>query len=311
VKLFITGISGLLGLNFALQGKERFTVSGAYYNHPVALDGVETGALDITSILKVEEVFSSLQPDVIVHTAGLTNVEECEKSPALAHRLNVVGASHVATVANTLRARLVHISTDHLFDGTKPWREEADTPAPLNTYARTKWLAEKAVQEACPSALIIRTNFFGWGGSIKASFSDWILQGLEQRRALTMFSDVFFTPILINHLVDVIIEMVVRNTTGVIHVAGSERLTKYDFALQMADIFGYPTDGIHPISVDDLQLPAKRPYDMSLSSAKLGRCLQIQVPSVADGLGRLKSLKKEGWKQAMETAHLFSADLRG
>jgi len=302
MKLFITGISGLLGLNFALQVRECFQVSGCYYTHPIVLDGIQLLKLNITSFGALEQALRKIRPDVIVHTAGLTNVEECEADPELAHRLNVEAAQHVARVADSMEVQLVHISTDHLFDGTRSWRTETDSPVPLNVYAKTKWQAEQVVLQACPDALIIRTNFFGWGTSVRTSFSDWILRALEQQRELTMFPGVFFTPILINGLVDLVLELIARGATGIFHVAGGERLSKYSFALQVAEVFGYPKNGIRAISFEDFPFKARRPKDMSLSSRKAESVLQVRMPTVAEGLERLHRLRGKGWQEALQKA---------
>lgn len=266
------------------------------------MERTETLRLDVTQLQAVEETLSGIRPDVIVNTVALTNVDECEGDPGLAHKLNVKSAQHLATVASTLGSQFVHISTDQLFDGVSPWKTEADPPAPINTYARTKWLAEQAVLEACPNALIVRTNFFGWGTSIRTSFSDWILQGLEQQRKLTMFSDVFFTPILINQLIEVITKLVSIKSGGIFNVAGAERLSKYAFAVQMAEVFGYPTHSILATSVQDFPFKAARPVDMSLSSKKTELYLGIQMPTVAEGLERLHSLQKNRWQEGIENS---------
>jgi len=302
VKLFITGISGLLGLNFALQVRDHFTVSGAFHSHPVSPDGCETMPLDVTSLQAVEDVLGSIRPDVVVHTAALTDVERCEANSALAHQLNEEAARHVARSATAVGAQLVHISTDHLFDGSRPWATETDPPTPINAYATTKRLAERAVLEECPDALIIRTNFFGWGTSIRPSFSDWILKSLEQHLPLTMFNDVFFTPILINELVDLIIDLILRRTKGTFHVAGAERLTKYDFALKLAAAFGHTTEGIAPVSIDDFAFSAVRPKDMSISSKKVESYLGVAMPPVAVCLEGLKLLRQNGWPQLLACA---------
>ncbi len=302
MRLFITGISGLLGLNLAWQGRERFEVGGAFFGHPVSMAGIEPVQLDITLLEAAEEALARFAPDVIVHTAALTNVDECETDGLRAHLLNVTAAHNVAVIAANLGAGLVHISTDQLFDGTKPWTTETDTPAPTNNYGRTKWLAEQAVLGACPNALIVRTNFYGWGTSVRRSFSDWIIENLESRTELTMFSDVYFTPILINQLVDTIIKLIGRQASGLFHVAGSERVTKHDFALRLAEAFGYPSDRIRPISVDGFSFKARRPKEMSLNSGKAEGFLQIRMPTVVEGLERLRSLRGSGWPQELQNA---------
>jgi len=302
MKLFITGISGLLGLNIALQVRERYEVSGCYVTHPVALDGMRALKLDLTSPEETEIAVRRIQPDLVIHTAGLTSVETCEADPSLAYRLNVEATHHIAKAASDLGARLVHISTDHLFDGASPWTMEGDTPHPLNVYAETKLQAEEVACQLCPDALVIRTNFFGWGTSIRASFSDWVLKSLEQGRELTMFADVFFTPILINHLVELILRLVDHSAAGIFHVVGGERLSKYDFALKVAEVFGYPKDKIRAVSVEDFPFKAQRPKDMSLSSEKAESYLGLRMPDAEEGLKHLKSLEAEGRREALEEA---------
>ena len=291
-----------MGLNLALHLRERYQVSGCYYAHPIALDGIRAMQFDLTSFEAVNGVMRRIQPDVVIHTVGLTSVEGCEADPGPAHRLNVESAHYVAKVANTLGARLVHISTDHLYDGASPWQSEEDTPCPLNTYAKTKLQAEEAVIQACPDAMVLRTNFYGWGTSVRTSFSDWILKSLEQGRELTMFSDVFFTPILINDLAQMILRLVDGDAKGIFNVAGRERLSKYDFALRLAEVFNRPRDKIRATTVKEFPFKARRPEDMSLSSKKVEDYLGARMPATEDGLKRLKDLELAGHRSVLEGA---------
>lgn len=299
MRLFITGISGLLGINLALQARERFQVDGCYYAHPVVMDGMCPAKLDVSSFVALDRTLRTVRPDIIVHTAGLTNVDACEANPEQAYRLNVEATHHVAKIAYALGARLVHISTDHLFDGTKPWKAETDNPTPLNVYARTKLQAEHVVAEACPQALVVRTNFYGWGTPVRASFSDWILVALRRGEELRMFTDVFFTPILINDLGEIILELIAAGASGLYHIAGRERLSKYDFAMRVADVFDIPDPRIQPISVEEMSLRAVRPKDMSLGTDKVARFLGREMPMVSEGLARLRWLEETGWYGAV------------
>ena len=135
-----------------------------------------------------------------------------------------------------------------------------------------------------------------------AFFSDWILNALAESRELTMFNDVFFTPILINDLVDKMIDLMVRKATGIFHVAGGERLSKYAFAIELTQVFNYSKDNIRQISVERFPFRAKRPKDMSLSSEKAGRYLGMRMPAVKDSLNRLKEKEGEGHPAALERA---------
>jgi dTDP-4-dehydrorhamnose reductase len=248
---------------------------------------VQTFWLDVTDKSATEQALRELNPDVILHTVALTNVDECESNPTLAHQINVEATQNIASIASELEAKMVHISTDQLFDGLEAWKTEDDVPTPLNVYGKTKQLAESAVIDQNKTSLVIRTNFFGWGLPPRSSFSDWILRGLDQRQELTMFTDVFFTPILIDHLVDTVFSLVEQNGSGIFNVVGADRLSKYDFAMQLADTFNYPTDKVRATSVSDFDYRAARPNDMSLSTEKLAQYLGRPVPRIADGLNQL------------------------
>lgn len=266
------------------------------------MDRVNAVRLDTTNADEVERVLSAAQPDLIINTVGLTNVDECESNRTLAQGLNADSAKIVARLAHREKISLVHISTDHLFDGTAPGNSETNITNPINNYAVTKKLGEIAVQDACPDSLIIRTNFYGWGTTTRPSFTDWILRSLAEEQRLTMFTDVFFTPILINHLVESIIDLVYHRASGVFNVVGSERISKYAFALKTADVFGYSAETIIPIKVEDFHFEAPRPQDMSLSVAKIEKYLGKLMPDVMAGLKTLKELGEQGTASELRTA---------
>lgn len=302
MRLFITGMSGLLGLNAALQTKEQREVSGCYYSHPIFVKGVRALRIDATRYDELRDVLEGIRPDVILHTAGLTNVDRCEENPSLAYQLNVSTSENASRIAAALGASLIHISTDHLFDGTQALVKEETPPTPLNVYGRTKWEAEQVVQRYCPGALIIRTNFYGWGTSRRKSLSDWILDGLQTHRSLGMFSDVFFTPIFVNDLIDVSLSLLEAGGTGVFNVAGSERVSKDLFARLLAEVFTYSQNGIRCVSIDEAGLRARRPRDMSLSCEKVTGFLGRKMPGVMDGLKRMKAFYEQGWHKTMDMA---------
>jgi dTDP-4-dehydrorhamnose reductase len=302
VKLFITGISGLLGLNVAHLARDRFQVSGCYSSSPVDIEGVESLELDIIDFTSTRSALRARKPDVILHTAAWTNVDGCQTDPDRAELINAGASRNLAAIASNLGARFVQVSTDQLFDGESPWKTEGDIPAPINVYGETKWRAEQQVANVCPSALILRTNFFGWGTSKRASFSDWILNSLKLGRELTMFNDVFFTPILINQLADVIFKLIEREASGLFHVAGAERISKFDFAMRLSEVFGYSSEHIRPGGLTSVPLEACRPLDMSLGSGKVEHYLKVRMPVVAEGLERLKSLHEAGWPETLECA---------
>jgi dTDP-4-dehydrorhamnose reductase len=302
VKIFVTGISGLLGVNFAAQVRGSHEVSGAFLRHPIALDDVTAIELDVCDAAALERQLDAVRPDVVLHTAGLTNVDACEDHPDLATRLNVDAARAVAVAARRAGARVAHVSTDQLFDGSAAFVTEETPAAPVNNYGRSKLAAERAVSEVSPDALIVRTNFYGWGTSVRPSFSDWILGALERREPLNMFNDTYFTPILINDLVERIVGLIERRVSGVVNVAGAERLSKHAFARCAADVFGLPADRIVGTPLASMGLRAARPRDMSLHTGKISALLGEAMPGARDGLERLRRLGAQGWPETLERA---------
>ena len=304
MRIFFAGISGLLGLNASLQLRDEHQIAGCYHTHSVGVDGAQIFDIDVTRDEMLETILSDIRADLVINTIAMTNVEACEANPGLAYNLNVETARYIAGVAHKLGIKLVHISTDHLFDGKGSWKKEEDGTCPLNVYASTKLRAEEQVIQACPDALIIRTNFFGWGTSIRQSFSDWIIESLGNNRELTMFSDVFFTPIVSDELVNITMKLVESDAVGVFHVSGGERISKYAFALCLADVFEYPTDKIRPIAVDTFPFKAQRPKDMSLDCDKTSNILGIPMPSVQLSLELLRDLGKRDRRLELEQAQL-------
>ena len=151
------------------------------------LRGAQAVVLQLDSKTALARALDEIQPDVIVHAAGLSNVDDCERDPGTAHAVNAELAATVAAAAAERGVKLAHISTDHLFSGTASMYSEADMPEPLNAYARSKMEGERLVARRCPRALIVRTNFFGWGHTFRKSISDWVIEGAALAKAPARF----------------------------------------------------------------------------------------------------------------------------
>lgn len=275
--IFITGGSGLLALNWALSTRDKNTVTLGMHQRSLSLQGVNTYHCSLDSVDSIQSSFGDIKPGLVIHTAGLTNVEKCESNPELAHYANVEIAENVAKTCSLLGIPLVHISTDHLFSGDLPMVNESQSIAPVNMYARTKAEAESRVLDAYSNALVVRTNFYGWGPSYRRSFSDVIIDSLRKKRSITLFQDVFYTPILISSLRNTVMGLLNKNATGIFHVVGDERISKYEFGLKIARQFSLDSDLIKLGYLSSNLGLVKRPFDMSLSNAKarsaLGRSL--------------------------------------
>lgn len=289
--VFITGGSGLLSLNWAITIRDRYSVILGLYDRNVSLAGVETRPISLESVDDLTNAFESCRPQVVIHTAGLTSVEVCEANPDLARHINVELSANVARVCSNQGLTLVHISTDHLFTGTDSLLDETIPTSPINVYGRTKAEADLRVLEEYPKALVLRTNFYGWGPSYRHSFSDTIIQTLRAGRIVNLFKDVFYTPILTETLANVAHELINARVSGIYNVVGDERLSKYEFGLKLAKHFQLDTSLIKPILLAEQPELVQRPYDMSLSNEKACKVLGRKLGSVEEQI--IKLFKQE------------------
>ncbi len=174
------------------------------------------------------KVFDQVQPDWVIHCAALANLDECEDDPAFAEMMNSELPGVVAK-ATRGKARLVHISTDAVFDGTQGDYTEEDEPNPHNVYSRTKLAGEWAVMEANPDAMIARVNLFGWSLKGKRSLSEWFFYNMQAGKPVKGFTDVTFCPLLVNDIAGILLDMLGKNLSGLYHLVGSKCISKYDF----------------------------------------------------------------------------------
>ena len=251
--------------------------------------GSDTYSLRISDNSKVlKEILKSRKIDTIINCSGLTSVEECEKNKIMACELNTLLPSQIARVSNQLNISFVHISTDHLFDGNKYFYEENHITNPLNTYGSTKENGEVCVLRENPKSLIIRTNFFGNGPDYKNSFSDTIIKSLKDGRRIKLFTDVFYTPIIINELSKVVLKLIEGNSSGIFNVSSNERISKYDFGIMIAKNFKFAKNLIIRDKLVRRKDLVKRPLDMSLSNKKVVKTTGIKIMPIEKQISYLK-----------------------
>ncbi len=279
--IFITGGSGLLAVNWAAAVKDRFEVTLGLHTRRINLDGVTCRFVPLDSICNIATAIREAKATIVVNCAAMTNVDACETAPKVAYQVNVEIARNVAQACNSEGAKLVHISTDHVFGGADSMMGEQVKTQPINVYAQTKLIAETVVLEVCPDAIVARTNFFGWGLPYRKSFSDTILDALVSGRELGLFSDAYFTPILMSPLIDATHSLVEKCSQGVFHIAGDERLSKYDFGLRIAKYFNLDTSLIRATSLAARRDMVPRPLDLSLSNKKIRNVLGSDLPNLS------------------------------
>lgn len=292
-RILVTGARGLLGSNLILQSSEAHQVVAASRSGGISLPGVVSHVADLTDRAAARRLVEAASPEWIVHCAAATDVDACETDPDGALRVNRDAARNVAEAAS--RSRLAYISTDCVFDGERGDYAEANNPSPISVYGETKLAGEQAVVAVHPDALVIRTNLYGWNALPKQSLAEWFLARAEAGVRSPGWSDVRSTPILVNDLAEIILQLLASGKTGVYHVGGRTCVTKLDFGRRVATTFGLDPDSIEPSRLDDARLTARRGRNLCLRGDRLERDLEIRLPDVDHGLARFRQLREVGW----------------
>jgi len=282
-RILITGVSGLLGNNLAHYFKDIHSVLGLYNSHPVAIDGAQTQKRDITSKVALNKAVSRFNPDIVIHCASLTDVDFCEVNRELTDRINVFGTKTATDSIRGNKAKLIYISTDSVYDGVKGNFSETDSANPLNYYGLSKYKGEQEVLKR-PDSLILRTNLFGWNIQNKFSLAEWILHELSNNREIKGFKDVCFSSLYTFELAKILDEAIVKGLTGIYNCASASSLSKYDFAVHIADGFNLNKSLIKPISVDDFNFKAKRGKNLTLNIDKLTNDLNYSPPAITESI---------------------------
>ncbi len=317
MRVLITGASGLLGINLALeaaQGRPYFaatersnhTVFGVTNSHSLATDAFTVVQADLLVPGTLERLLDQIQPDWIIHCAALANVDACESDPDLANKLNVDLPRKLATLVFGTRnvgrggARLVHISTDAVFDGQRGGYTEEDVPNPLGVYARTKLAGEQAVLDADPQAIVARVNLFGWSLIGRRSLAEFFIYSLKSGKQVKGFTDVYFCPLLANDMAHILLKMLEIGLSGIYHVVSSESITKYDFGVAVARRFGLDEGLITPSSVAQGGLIAARSPNLTLRTDKLSEALGLPIPRISPALERFYTLYQQSYPQVLK-----------
>lgn len=269
MRIFVTGGCGLLGSKLSQialeQGHEVF--SG--HNHNLPEKGTPA-TLDLTVDNSIIKAVGLAQPEVIFHTAALTDVDRCETERDLACKINVRGTKLLAEAAKNAGAFLVYISTDYVFDGQKGMYREDDPANPISHYGYTKLLGEKYADCVARTCVIYGSR----PASGKVNFALWTLDRLQRGEGIRIVTDQYISPTLNTNLARMLLEAGERRLEGVYHLAGAERISRYDYACRLADVFGLDKSLISPSKMADIGWKAKRPMDSSMDVSKAARMLR-------------------------------------
>jgi dTDP-4-dehydrorhamnose reductase len=307
MRILVTGASGFLGHWVArLLLAEGHDVVATHGRHPKRLAGLATAEsqpLDLEQRQSVRAAFEAARPEAVVHCAAMPDLGPCQAHPELARRCNVEATAELAELTAQRRGRFVFISTDQIFDGEASFYGETDAPKPLHVYGETKLAAERAVLASAPEAVVLRTALiYGDSPSGKRSASEQVKAKLRAGETLRLFTDEFRTPVYIEDAAAAVARCAVHGpgsvalgenggegeaaTPQLVHLAGPQRLSRYEFGVLVAEAAGLDASAIAAAKQADVDLPLPRPRDLSMRIDLARASLGFAPSDVPGGLAR-------------------------
>jgi dTDP-4-dehydrorhamnose reductase len=293
-KLLIIGGSGLVGSTLTNYAESRYNIHITYNNNFPKNTIVDSTAIDLLDDrTKIINLIKLLKPDIVVHTAAHPNVDICEINHTVADTLHVDVTQEIVDVCDSINSKLIYLSTDAVFEGelNKKYTED-DVPNPINYYGKTKLAAEEIILNISRNVVLRTSVIYGWHE--KSRFTNWILHYLKEKKHVDPFSDQYNTPTLVDDLSKSILEIIRLEISGLYHATGKTCINRYEFALKLANQFGYDKNLIKSTTSDQKKQDAPRPNSTCLDSKKLEDLINYKFCNIENGISFIhqKSISK-------------------
>ena len=294
MRVLITGGSGLLGTALLHTIPEGIEV-GATYRSTMPVEVEDTNLFDPYQLDLCDRdgrinIVERVNPDLIIHTASIGNVDYCEQHQEESWQVNLVGTQYIIEACASCHSRLIYTSTNAVFDGDHAPYAEEDPPHPKHHYGKTKLAAEQLVLDSPLDAAIIRPILmYGWHTpSQRPNFVTWLLGEMSQGKSVRLFDDVYCNPLPVSQCADATWSCGTGEHTGIFHIAGKDRVSLYGFGLAVAQVFESDISLLAPVSRDALPQLVYRPTDTTYRTDKMEKVLGLMPLSLRDGLQQMK-----------------------
>lgn len=298
MRVLITGSNGLLGQKLTLrvaQDEQLYPIATARGKSVISIPRGEYHSLDISDAQQVEAVLNATRPDVVINTAAMTHVDNCESDREGCWKANVTAVENVVQECGRRNIHLIHVSTDFIFDGSHGPLEESEKPAPVNFYGESKLAAENIIQNSSVSWAILRTVLV-YGITRDLSRSNivlWVKESLEKGKPIKVVNDQWRTPTLAEDLALGCYLAAKQKATGIYHISGKDFLSPYDIAIRTAKFFNLDQSLISATDSSQFKQPARRPLTTGFVIEKARRELGYEPHSFEEGLKILAGQIKE------------------
>lgn len=284
-KILIIGGSGLVGSTLLQYGNQNYDIHITINKSEIESKHVPITRIDLLSDRSsIARLVTSLRPSVVINTAAYPSVDFCEINPELSSRFHVDIPRDIAFACKNVGSKLIQFSTDAVFDGKQNRKyTEEDIPNPINQYGKSRLSGEKEVLNMSKENVVLRTAvIYGWHK--KSRFTNWIIETLQEKRMVDPFTDQFNTPTLVDDLAQSIFKIIDLNISGLYHAVGKTCLSRYEFALNLADKFGLDKNLIKGVTSLEKKQEAPRPSKTCLDAQKLENLIGFDFCNVDDGI---------------------------
>lgn len=294
IKVIITGSNGLLGqslLNLLLEEKEKYEVYG--FSKGINRSGREDFtyvSIDITNEENLKKSIKEIQPDFIINTAAMTQVDDCENNKQACDILNVDVVKWLSEIAEEINAHVIHISTDFIFDGVKGNYKETDTPNPISYYGLSKLKSEKVLTSSNINFTILRTILV-YGKVFDMSRSNivlWVKQMLEEGKEITIVDDQYRAPTYVLDLAMACKISMDKKATGIFNISSNKLMSVFEITQEIAEAFNLDKSLLKPISTSTLNQTAPRPAKTGFDLSKTNRELNFYPKTFKEDLQKFK-----------------------
>ncbi|HEY4718015.1 MAG TPA: SDR family oxidoreductase [Anaerolineales bacterium] len=310
-RILVTGASGLLGINLALEAARRYEVVGVVHSHPLRNPGFQTLQADLLVGGVIPQLLDKAKPDWVINCAALTDLDVCERQPELARRLNAELPGRLAAETAKRGMDFLQVSTDAVFDGVKGDYREEDAPNPLSVYGRTKRLAELAVKAAHPQVLIVRPNISGWSIQGDHSIAEFFYNNLVARKPVQGFTDRYFCHLHVSDLATIMLELLEKNIRGLFHTVSADSMSKYEFGVAVAQRFGLDANLIHAADSSQSRSIAPRALNLTLKTTNLVKVMGRRPSTIATGIEVLYEQYRSGYRDKLLAMAVAPEPVRG
>lgn len=287
MKIIILGANGFTGRRILQRLVTHHSVMACSLHPDISSEeGYEFQTLDILNFDATDALLNAFQPNVIINASALSVVDYCEQHPEEAYAMNVSAVKHLAEYCQANPCRLIHLSTDFVFDGTASEAyTELDTPNPVNYYGKTKRWSEEAIEQACNNYAIVRVEvvygkpFDGQHGNIVHLVKNRLGNG----QGIRVVSDQFRSPTWVEDIARAIESLLSDKYQGIYHICGGETLSVADIAFRTAKYFGLDSSLIQPVTTEEMNEATPRPLFSPMSTEKAFREFGYQPSSLEEG----------------------------